>query len=164
MSTTSSYLNTQLNNSPRNVNPGNKNMDFYLLKYPIFTDKLVFGSFSYLADPRFVVSSKFFPQSRLVHCQVRVQQMTILDPRPHAKSTLLWVSWLIRWSHIHLPSASEFHNSMPAQLSLSSWLGCLLLLSKDWNWSLSVLYKLIVAWKNWSTRRKNTAENSRLPD
>ena len=61
MSTTSSYLNTQLNNSPRNVNPGNKNMDFYLLKYPIFTDKLVFGSFSYLADPRFVVTSKFFP-------------------------------------------------------------------------------------------------------
>ena len=29
-----------------------------------------------------------------------------------------------------MPSAGEFHNSMPAQLSLSSRLGCLLLLSK----------------------------------
>ena len=35
----------------------------------------------------------FFPQPCLVRYRHRVQQMTILDPRPHARSTLVWVSW-----------------------------------------------------------------------
>ena len=35
--------------------------------------------------------AEFFPQPRLVHYRDRVQQVTILDPWPQERSTLLWV-------------------------------------------------------------------------
>ena len=60
-----------------------------------------------------------------------------------------------------MPSAGEFHNSIKPFLSV----GCLLLLSKDKHWTLSVPSILIVAVKNRSKRRKkNIAENSWLPN
>ena len=57
----------------------------------------------------------FFSQPRQVRYRDGVQQMTILDPRPHERSTLPDKSG--RAICIFL-----VHNSMPARLSLSSWL------------------------------------------
>ena len=39
-----------------------------------------------------MIRQSFFPQPRLARFQDRVQRMTILAPRPHGRSPLLWVS------------------------------------------------------------------------
>ena len=62
-----------------------------------------------------------FSQPLIVRYRDRVQQMTILDPRPQSRITLHRVSWKIRLSSLHLPSAGEFRNFMPAQLSSIGW-------------------------------------------
>ena len=91
---------------------------------------------------------KFFPQTRLARYRYRVLKMSSQEPRPHERRTLLCDSWVIKLSHVHLPSAGEFLSSMQAKLNHSIRLGYLFQLSKNyqlltqWNKYFGIFYQL----------------------
>ena len=105
----------------------------------------------------------FLTQPCLVGHRERSPLMTSLDPWPHERSSLLRDFLALILSHSHLPSAEVFQISMQDGLSIEGIL-VKLPISENKQLCLTIISSLIVAVKDRSSQRKNTAKSYKPPN